>query len=280
MRLGHPADHVDRQGVDVGPRRANHLEGSGDLRLAEAALEVDHAGDADGGRELIDGIGRHAGSVGDDEDSAALAGCPQLWLGAEERDVEVVTLAAEYQNVTTFFALAAQEDVGQRVVLEVGLGDAVVDLGEQEGAGSRQLLSGHPPNRFSFAGLVVARSVASSAVLAVGEIHTCTIAPARTPVERGSVAGRRANSGGLPPGAMSAFRGREGGAAGEFHRCRLRALAIRTHTPPRPSTELRPELGVTNPWRRLTTPGASRRYLALTAESAYLVQRDSVYGNC
>jgi hypothetical protein len=171
-RAGNPADHVDREGVYIGTGGANHLEGGGDLRFAEVELEIDHAGDAEGGRELIDGVGRHAGAVRDDEDAAAPAGSPLHGLGAEERDVEVVALAAEDEQASAFLALAAQEDVGQGLVLEAGLGDAVVELAEHEQPGSRQLFLGHSPNRSSRSGRLVARGRGTAALPADGKIHT------------------------------------------------------------------------------------------------------------
>jgi len=103
---GDPADHVDGEGVRVGAHGSDHLEGGGDLLLAEVPLEVDHAGDTQRGGELIDGVGRHAGAVGDDEDAAAATGSPRLGPGIEERDAEVVALAAEHQGGSAPLALA------------------------------------------------------------------------------------------------------------------------------------------------------------------------------
>ena len=156
---GDPADHVDDEGIQIAAHAANHLEGGGDLGLAEVLLQIDHPGDADEARELIDRIGRHPGAVRDDEDPAPLCrhGHSERRSGVEERDAEVVALAPEHQRAPVLSALAGEEGVGERLVLEAGLGDAMVELAEERGLDARQLFQGHSPDRFRRPNLVFLR---------------------------------------------------------------------------------------------------------------------------
>jgi len=165
------ADHVDDQGVHVGTDRANHLENGGDLFLGEVPLQVDHSGNANAAGELIDRVRRHAGAVGDDEDATAPARLLQVLLRAEEGEVEVVLLAPEDQRASPILGFCREKSFRERLVAEAGLGDAVVELAEQQRLDPGQILLRHPANRRPGADLLFVRGDPIFAGRAFGLAH-------------------------------------------------------------------------------------------------------------
>ena len=90
----------------------------------------------------------------------------------EEGEVEVVLLAPEHQCAPPVLGFGGEKSFRERLVPEAGLGDAVVELAEEERLDPRQVLLRHPSNRRPRPCSSVFRQGAVSALLPIGKTHT------------------------------------------------------------------------------------------------------------